>query len=193
MTNPLTGPAVPAALSRTPRPAALLVPLAAGALVAVGLGVYGRLHAPTGFAIGLAGFSGPLAMKAWLTTAAFLLALVQLVSALVMYGRLPGLVAPPWIGPLHRWSGRLAFLASVPVAFHCLYSLGLSFDTPRVLVHSAVGCFFYGVFVAKMLSLPRRGLPGWALPLLGGLAFTALVVLWLTSSLWFFLTIGIRF
>jgi hypothetical protein len=79
------------------------------------------------------------------------------------------------------------------VAFHCLYSLGLSFDTPRVLVHSAVGCFFYGVFVAKMLSLPRRGLPGWALPLLGGLAFTALVVLWLTSSLWFFLTIGIRF
>ena len=190
MTNPLTDTVT---LPRKPSAAPVILPLAVGALVAVGLGVYGRLHTPTGFAIGLAGFSGPLAMKAWLTTAAFALAIVQLVSALIMYGKLPGLVAPPWIGTLHRWSGRLAFLATIPVAFHCLYSLGLGFDTPRVLIHSLMGCFFYGVFVAKMVSLPRRGLPGWTLPLLGGLAFTGLVVLWLTSSLWFFTTFGFQF
>jgi hypothetical protein len=41
------------------------------------------------------------------------------------------------------------------------------------------------------LALPRRGVPGWTLPVLGGLTFTALVGLWLTSSLWFFTVIGV--
>ncbi len=44
-----------------------------------------------------------------------------------------------------------------------------------------------------MLVLSRKGMPGWALPLLGGLVFTSLVVLWLTSSLWFFTTRGVHF
>jgi len=35
--------------------------------------------------------------------------------------------------------------------------------------------------------------PGWALPLLGGTLFTALVVIWSTSALWFFSTHGISF
>ncbi|MBB2913522.1 hypothetical protein FHS43_004826 [Streptosporangium becharense] len=169
--------------------APLLVPLVVGGLVAVGLGVYGRVHTPTGYAVGPAGFSGPLAMKTWLTTGAFLLALVQVFSALVMWGQITWDV--PWIATAHRWSGRAAFLLTVPVAFHCLYALGTQFDVPRVMAHSLLGCFFYGVFVAKMLALPRRGLPGWTLPLLGGLAFTALAGLWLTSSLWFFTTIGV--
>ncbi len=131
-------------------------------------------------------------MKSWLATGTFVLAIVQVLSALAMYGRLPGVTsAPSWTGRMHRWSGRLAFVLSVPVAFHCLYALGAQFDAPRVLVHSLLGTFFYGVFVAKMLSLPKRGLPGWTLPVLGGLAFAALTGLWLTSSLWFFTTFGI--
>ncbi|MBG0825610.1 hypothetical protein HS048_33535 [Planomonospora sp. ID91781] len=170
--------------------APLLVPLVVGGLVAVALGVYGRAHTPTGFAVGPAGFSGPLAMKSWLTTGAFLLAGVQVFSALVMWGRIK--LDVPWIGALHRWSGRAAFLLTIPVAFHCLYALGAQFDVTRVLVHSLLGCFFYGVFTAKMLALPKRGLPGWTLPLLGGLAFTALAGLWVTSSLWFFTTIGVK-
>lgn len=170
--------------------APLLVPLVAGALVAVSLGVYGRTHVPTGFAVGVAGFSGPLAMKAWLTTGAALLAIVQVVSALAMWGRIP--LRGVWVAPAHRWSGRAAFALTVPVAFHCLYALGAQFDVPRVLAHSLLGCLFYGVFTAKMLALPRRGLPGWTLPVLGGLAFTALVGLWLTSSYWFLTTFGPR-
>ncbi|MGW4405689.1 DUF6529 family protein [Nonomuraea sp. NPDC004702] len=168
--------------------AVLLIPLLAGGLVALGLGVYGRAHTPTGFAIGPAGFSGALPMKAWLTTGAFALAIVQVVSALSMWGRL-GIELPDGV---HRWSGRLAFLLTIPVAFHCLYALGLQFDVPRVLAHSLLGCFFYGVFTAKMLALPKRDAPGWTLPLLGGLAFTALVGLWLTSSLWFFTAVGVK-
>lgn len=119
-----------------------------------------------------------------------MLALVQVGSALVMYGKLR-IAAPPWIGTLHRWSGRLAVLAAVPVAVHCLYVLGLQTATPRVLLHSLLGSFFFGAFVTKMLLLTRRNLPGWVLPVVGDLVFAALVELWLTSALWVFTTIGI--
>ena len=173
--------------------AAVLVVLLIGAAVSVSLGVYGRLHSPTGVAINVSGFSGPLEVKVWLASTAFALALVQLVSALAMYGRLPGIRTAAWVSPLHRWSGRLAFLATVPVAIHCLYALGFqSYDT-RVLIHSLFGCLFFGAFTVKMLALSRSGLPGWALPAFGGAVFTGLTVLWLTSSLWFFTTIGVRF
>jgi hypothetical protein len=42
-----------------------------------------------------------------------------------------------------------------------------------------------------MLLLTRRGLPGWAIPLIGGVVFATLVGLWLSSSLWFFTTYGV--
>ena len=164
-----------------------------GALVSVALGVYGRLHEPALFAVNIAGFSSSLAAKSWLATLAFVLALVQLVSALIMYGRFPSITAPSWIGTLHRWSGRAAVLVTVPVAVHCLYALGFEYGEPRILVHSLFGCFFYGVFVTKMLLLTRKDAPKWSLPVFGGAVFTALVVLWLTSSVWYFGTRGIRF
>ena len=163
-----------------------------GTLVAVGLGVYGRVHDASPYAFDVAGFSSGLAAKAWLATIAFVLALVQLVSALIMYGRI-NIVAPPWIGTLHRWSGRVAVLVTVPVAVHCLYALGFETDVTRGLVHSLAGCFFYGAFVAKMLVLQRHEAPGWALPVLGGAVFTGLTVLWLTAAGWFFATSGIHF
>lgn len=171
----------------------LLVPLLAGSAVAVALGVYGRVHSPSGVAVNLAGFSGPLEAKVALTTGALAFALVQLVSAVVMYGKLPGVPAPAWIGTAHRWSGRVAFLLVVPVAVHCLYAVGLQAATPRVLAHSLLGCLFFGAFVVKLLGLRRPGLPGWVLPVLGGLVFTLLVGLWWTSALWFFGTSGVRF
>src|SRR5262245_42491630 len=86
-------PAEPESRPRGPAPApaygALLGAAAAGALVAVGLGVYGRHHTPTGEKIFTLGFDSVIEMKAWLTTAAFALVGVQLFTALRMYGRLP--------------------------------------------------------------------------------------------------------
>ncbi|MET9000357.1 DUF6529 family protein [Amycolatopsis sp. NPDC004169] len=172
--------------------AALVVPLVAGAAVSVALGVYGGLHTPTGVAVNLAGFSSTQSVKAWLATVVVLLALVQLGSALALYGKLGG-AAPAWVAPVHRWSGRLAFLVSIPVAMHCLYALGFQAFDVRVLLHSLLGCFFYGVFVAKMLLLRKDGAPGWSLPVLGGLVFTALVGLWLSASLWFLTQSGLTF
>jgi hypothetical protein len=184
----------PAAPIVAPRGAgALIAVLLIGAAVSVTLGVYGRLHSPSGVSINIAGFSGPQQVKVWLATLAGVLALVQLGSALVMYGKIPGVRAPKGIGTLHRWSGRTAFLAAVPVAVHCLYALGFqSYDT-RVLLHSLAGCLFFGAFTVKMLSLSRSGLPGWLLPVFGSVVFTGLTVLWLTSAFWFFTTVGVQF
>ncbi|MDX2704789.1 DUF6529 family protein [Streptomyces sp. PA03-6a] len=179
----------------SPRPrqrvAVFLVPAVAAAAVAVALGAYGKVHDPAGTAFNLAGFSSTGAVKSWLATAAFAFALVQAVSALVMYGKVPGVRAPSWTGGLHRWSGRIAFLLAIPVAVHCLYALGYQTYSSRVMWHSLLGCFFFGAFTAKMLLLRAERLPGWLLPVVGGLVFTALTVLWLTSALWFFRTVGV--
>ncbi|MDH6216724.1 DUF6529 family protein [Streptomyces pseudovenezuelae] len=165
-----------------------LIPALVAAAVAVALGVYGKVHDPAGTAFNLAGFSSTAAVKSWLATTAFFFALVQLVSAFMVYGKLPG---PSWASTLHRWSGRIAFLVAVPVAVHCLYALGYQTYETRVLLHSILGCFFFGAFSAKMLLLRSERLPGWLLPLVGGLVFTALTVIWLTSALWFFRTFGV--
>ena len=101
-------------------------------------------------------------------------------------------VEPPWLGDVHRLSGTLAFMFSLPVAYHCLWSLGFEShaDQTRRFVHSILGCFFYGAFAAKMVVVRARNLPGWVLPTVGGVVFSALVGIWLTSSLWFFRTVG---
>jgi hypothetical protein len=145
--------------------AKLLAPVAIGAAVSVTLGLYGGLHHATGATVHVVGLSSPQTVKVWLATGAALVAVLQLLSALVMYGKVPAIPAPPWLGTAHRWSGRVAFLLSVPVAVHCLYALGFQTISPRVVVHSILGCVFFGVFTAKMLLLTRRGLAGWALPL----------------------------
>jgi Family of unknown function (DUF6529) len=178
----------PRPVPRRPGSARYLVPALVAAAVAVSLGVYGRIHDPAGTAFNLAGFSSTGAVKSWLATTAFFFALVQLVSAFMVYGKLPG---PRWAPALHRWSGRIAFLVAVPVAVHCLYALGFQTSGTRVVVHSVLGCFFFGVFSAKMLLLRSERLPGWLLPLVGGLVFTVLTLIWLTSALWFFRTFGV--
>jgi len=156
-----------------------------GALVALSLGIYGNVHDPASDLAITLGFQNTITMKVWLASIAVLFAIVQLVSALWMYGRLPVADAPHWIGSLHRISGRLAFLLSLPVAYHCLYQLAFQSTTLRVLLHSLLGCAFYGAFATKVVVVRSHNLPGIALPIAGGLVFTLLVVVWLTSGLWF--------
>jgi hypothetical protein len=183
----------PVQVGPPPRPVWLLmlVPVLVGSLVAVSLGAYAAVHEPTGIAVNLAGFSGPLHAKVWVATGAVAFAVIQLLSAVVMYDKVPGVPPPVWIGGVHRWSGRIAFLLAIPVAIHCLYAVGFQVSQPRALAHSLLGCLFFGAFVVKMLGLRKDGLAGWVLPVLGGFVFTILVGLWLTSSLWFFTTFGV--
>jgi len=163
-----------------------------GIVVAAVLAAYARVSPGDGASISTFGFSALYAMKSWLTTAAMVFLLVQVISALAMWGRLPGVAAsPPWAGPLHRWSGVVAFVLTLPVAFQCIWSAGFSDDTARTFIHSLAGCLFYGAFAAKMLSLRLRGLPGWVLPVLGGLLAVLLTVVWFSSAFWYFTQSGV--
>jgi len=164
----------------------------AGAAVSLALGVYGRSHDPAYTSIlgdGLF-FSATLNMKVWLATIVVALAVFQLATALRIFGRLGSGEALPRVHWAHRISGTLAFLISLPVVYHCLWALGFQDTTTRVLIHSLAGCFFYGAFTTKMLSLRVSGLPSLTLPVIGGAVFTSLVVIWLTSALWFFDNFG---
>src|SRR3954462_13921103 len=89
----------------------VVIAFAVGTVVSIGLGVYGRLHTPTGYAVNIAGFSSGPAAKAALASVAMAFGVVQIVTALGIYGRIP--LRGAWVSPVHRWSGRLAVLISV--------------------------------------------------------------------------------
>jgi len=148
----------------------------------------GGVHKGNSIVFDISGFSNLVLVKTWLATVATVFALVQLGSALVMYGKVPGVAAPSWTGTLHRWSGRIAFFVAVPVAVFCLYGIGFQHYDTRVLLHSVLGCVFFGVFTIKMLVLTKRGIAGWGAASARWLVFAALVGIWLTSALWYFTT-----
>ena len=172
----------------------VLLPLLAGAAVSIALGVYGNVHDPAGKgAIDLA-FIRTVVLKVYLASAAALIGLFQLATALRLYGKISWpRVVPPWLGILHRITGTVAFILVVIVAYHCLWALGFQRSEPRLLFHSILGCFFFGAFTAKVIVVQSTGLPGWWLPVAGGSLFTALVLLWLSSAGWFFVTFGFQY
>ncbi len=172
-----------------PRPAGRLA-LAGGLALAVAAALYviGRTHTPS-YTMGLFGQHGVAVyrLKAQLATVMLGLALAQLTLALWMYQRLPGAgAAPPPVPMLHRAGGTTLFLLSLPVAVHCMFAYGVQLGDLRVALHSVAGCFFYGAFAAKVVIVRSRRLPGWALPVAGGLLVTLIVVMWYSSALWYF-------
>lgn len=140
-------------------------------------------------------FSTPIAFKAWFATVAALLAVVQVLTGARIFGRLERLVPieRPTVNRVHRWSGRLAILASLPVVFHCIFILGFQTSDARVFAHSLLGTFVYGVFVVKVWYVRDRDHPRWVVPIAGGTLFTILVALWSTSSLWYFTEVRFGF
>jgi hypothetical protein len=133
-------------------------------------------------------FSSTIAAKAWLATAAVVFVLVQVATATRMWGHLQGLIRLPFslARRIHRWSGRVAFLCTLPVFFHCVFILGYDLPDARVAAHAVAGTFVYGVFAAKVLIIREKGYPHWVLPVVGGTLAGTLALLWLTSSLWYF-------
>ena len=171
--------------------AALVWAAVAAAIVAGGLYGLGTQHTPD-YTTSLFGQTGTetFELKSWLASGVLAFAAIQLGLALWMYGRLPGIgIAPPRVGAVHRAIGVLAILLTIPIAYHCAFAYGVEtkLDT-RVAVHSVAGCFLYGAFVAKIVLVhsPRRRVPGWALPVVGGALVATVAVLWYTSALWYF-------
>ena len=131
-------------------------------------------------------FTDILQMKAWLATAAVVLACGQLLTAARIYEVLRFPPKGRLYHRVHRWSGRAAILLTLPVAYHCVFLLGSGAHSPRVLIHSLLGSALYGAVVVKVLIVRSSGFSQWMLPAAGGLLFSILLGLWLTSALWFF-------
>jgi hypothetical protein len=136
-------------------------------------------------------FSDTLHMKAWLLTAALLLALGQLLTAARIYEVLRFPPRGRFYHVVHRWSGLTAILLTLPVAYHCIFLLGFGKYSTRAYIHSLLGSFLYGALLAKVLIVRSNSFRAWALPIAGGALFSILLGLWLTSAFWFFRTLGI--
>ena len=135
-------------------------------------------------------FSDTIHMKAWLASTAAALALLQLFTAAWIFHKLPW-PKPAWVNPVHRWTGRLAFVATLPVAYHCIFKLGFQSGDDRVLAHSLLGSGFYGAYAAKITIVRLKRFPTPVLPLAGGLLFAVLIAVWYTSAVWFFRLVGV--
>jgi len=182
-------------MTETTAQKSMAVPLtafAAGAVVALLLGVFGKVHDPTLDGTTTLGFDTVIDMKVVLSVAIGVLAVLQVIGALWIYGRL-GIAVPSWLGTAHRIGGTIAIALSVFVAYHCLWALGLESGTledgekvsTRTVVHGVLGCAVFGAVVVKVVAVRSRRAPGWFLPVAGGLLFALLVVVVLTSAVWY--------
>jgi len=171
-------------------PAWLALPLVVFALITLTVGLVARLTVREPYATPFFHlfFMDTLEMKAWLATAAVVLACGQLLTAARIYKLLRFPPQGRFYHRVHRWSGRAAILLTLPVAYHCVFLLGFSTHSPRVLMHSLLGSALYGAVVAKVLIVRSSRFAHWVLPVAGGLLFSILLGLWLTSALWFFTT-----
>ena len=173
----------------------MVIPLtafAAGAVIALLVGVFGKVHDPSIDGTTTLGFDTVIAMKVVVSTVIGVLAVLQVVGALGIYGKL-GVKVPRWLGTVHRITGTVALLLTAFVAYHCLWSLGLESGTladghkvgTRTVVHGVLGCLVIGAVVVKLTAVRSRRAPGWFLPVAGGLLFTLLVLAVLTSAVWY--------
>ena len=169
-----------------------LATFAAGGVVALVVGVFGKVHDPSLGGTTALGFDTVIDMKVVLSTVIGVLAVLQVIGALIIYGKL-GIRAPSWLGTAHRIGGTVALVLTVFVAYHCLWALGLESGTlddgqkvpTRTVVHGVLGCAVVGAIVVKVVAVRSRQAPGWFLPAAGGLLFALLVVVVLTSAGWY--------
>jgi hypothetical protein len=169
-------------------PAWLAVPVVVFTLIALTVGLVARqtVREPYATPFFHPFFTDTLQMKAWLATAAVVLACGQVLTAARIYELFRFPPKGSFYQRVHRWSGRVAILLTLPVAYHCVFLLGFGTHSPRVLIHSLLGSAFYGAVVAKVLIVRSTRFAPWVLPVAGSLLFSILLGLWLTSARWFF-------
>jgi Family of unknown function (DUF6529) len=107
-------------------------------------------------------------LKAGFATAAAVLACFELLTAAWIFRKLPWPMLR-WVNPTHRWTDRIAFLLTLPVAYHCIFKLGFQHPDNRVLAHSLIGRLVYGAFAAKVTILRLHRFPRFVLPVLDNL------------------------
>jgi mono/diheme cytochrome c family protein len=164
----------------------LAAPLAAFAVASLTAGLLAR-HEPRSKGYFRLFFNDPLHLKAGFATAVVVLACLQLLTAAWIFRKLPWR-KPAWVNPVHRWTGRLTFVLTLPVAYHCIFKLGFRDPSTRVFAHSLLGCAVYGAYASKVTIVRLHRFPRPVLPLAGGLLFALLIGVWYTSALWLYRT-----
>lgn len=165
-----------------------MIPLVLAAAIAAGIYVWAKSITPD-YTTSLFGQTAAdtFPLKSWLATVVLVLAVLQIYTALWLYGRINRARARPRrLGTAHRLTGAAAIVVSLPIAYHCLFAYGFRDFDARTLAHSLAGCFLYGAIGAKVFAVRSRSVPRWALPLAGGTLVTVVVVLWYSSALWYF-------
>ena len=162
----------------------LAAPLVAFALGALTAGLLAD-HDPRSKGYFRLFFEDPIHLKAAFATAVVVLACFQLLTAAWIFRKLPW-PKPAWVNPVHRWSGRLAFALTLPVAYHCIFKLGFQHTSTRVVAHSLLGCAVYGAFASKVTIVRLHRFPRFVLPLAGGVLFAVLIGVWWTSAVWLY-------
>ncbi len=171
-------------------PRSMAIPLTAfavGAVVALLVGIFGKAHDPSLDGTFDLGFATVIQMKVVVSVVVGVLAVLQVLGALWLYGKL-GISAPPWLGTAHRVTGTITLLLAIFVAYNCLWALGLESGehvATRTVVHGVLGCAFIGAIVVKVVAVRAHRAPGWFLPVAGALLFTLLIVVVLTSAGWY--------
>jgi mono/diheme cytochrome c family protein len=178
----VTAPVAPPTSRRSYR--WVLVPLLMFALFSLTAGVLAA-HNPRSKGYFRLFFEDPIHLKAGFASVAAALACFQIFSAAWIFGKLPWR-KPAWVNPAHRWSGRLAFVFTLPVAYHCIFKLGFRSPDTRVLAHSLLGCAVYGGYAAKVTIIRLRRFPVPVLPIAGGTLFAILIGAWYTSAVWLY-------
>jgi mono/diheme cytochrome c family protein len=162
----------------------LAAPLLAFALFSLSAGLLAR-HEPRSKGYFRLFFDDPIHLKAGFATIVVLLACFQLFTAAWIFRKLPWR-KPRWVNAVHRWSGRLTFACTLPVAYHCIFKLGWRDPDTRVFAHSLLGCGVYGAYASKVTIVRLHRFPRLVLPIAGGLLFAVLVSVWYTSALWLY-------
>lgn len=187
-------------MAKSAPPRSMAVPLtgfAAGAVVALLVGLFAKLHDPSTAGTSTFGFPTLIEMKVALSLVIGVLAVLQLVGALWIYGKL-GIRPPSRLGTVHRISGAITVVLILVVAYHCLWVLGLQTGSyasgqpvaTRTVVHGILGCAVVGALVVKLVAVRSRRAPGWFLPVAGGLLFALLIGVVMTSAVWYVSSTG---
>lgn len=123
-----------------------------------------------------------LLWKVVATTTVFALAGLQVMLAARFYERTAFLgISGGTAATLHRWSGRVALVLAVLVAYSCIAGPAGPTSPTRVLLHSIFGIAAFVVLTVKFVILRVVKGGDKALPIAGISLFLVFAAIWATS------------
>ena len=128
-------------------------------------------------------------LKALGASLAFILAVLNLLIMLQLYGKIRLFPwAPESMAWWHRRQGDVILVLFVLIAYHCVKYGYVDPGSPRVLSHAILGSLAMAVITLKLLTV--RWIPRLMdhIAVIGATLFVATTGTVLTSALWYFLT-----